>query len=133
MVLEALRLVSDCTVTLGMAVEGTWGAWKTRICCIPYGIARLTIVWAQPGPDQDQEEMCPASPPQCLFFLGGWRSCRQEGNGASLAPAGARGEPGPCTDPESSPQHGREQGSRSCIHLAPNGSPEQPCHFIPLC
>lgn len=57
----------------------------------------------------------------------------QWGHGASLAPAGARGEPGPCTDPESSPQHGREQGSRSCIHLAPNGSPEQPCHFIPLC
>lgn len=78
-----------------------------------------------------------SSQPCWCLVLFGWleklQTGGQWGHGAPLAAAGARGEPGPCTDPESSPRHGREQGSRIRIHLALEGTPKQPCHFIPLC
>lgn len=84
-----------------------------------------TLVWAQTRPDQDQEEMCPASPPQCLVLFKWLEKLK---TGGEWVPWGLLsrsehlhepvGEPGLGTDPEScSPQHSGEQGRRISIHL----------------
>lgn len=39
--------------------------WGSQAASVP-----TTLVWAQTRPDEDQEEeMCPASPPQCLVLF----------------------------------------------------------------
>lgn len=84
-----------------------------------------TLVWAQTRPDQDQEEMCPASPPQCLVLFKWLEKLK---TGGEWVPWGLLsrsehlhepvGKPGLGTDPEScSPQHSGEQGRRISIHL----------------